>query len=132
MIQIAVLQVCTSLLAVETKANSEIKEVYRHFFDMFTVRLFPDPSALPPLHNRINPDIQLDTNICYFAIQCLGKLALLERSLFMECLDTFPLLKASECVLAHGKDTSLCLHILRLFRTIGEKMSWDFVSLNCV
>ena len=25
----------------------------------------------------------------------------------MDCLDTFPLLKASECVLANGKDTSL-------------------------
>ena len=82
--------------------------------------LISDPASLPPLHNRIDPDIQLDTNICYFAIQCLGKLALLDRTLFMDCLDTFPLLKASECVLANGKDTSLCLHILRLFRTIGE------------
>ena len=71
-------------------------------------------------HHRINPDIQLDSNICYFAIQCLGKLALLDRGLFMDCLDTFPLLKAAECVLARGKYTSLCLHILRLFRTIGE------------
>ena len=41
-IQIAVLQVATALLGiVDGKANSEIKDVYRHFFDMFTVRLFP-------------------------------------------------------------------------------------------
>jgi len=122
-IQIAVLQVCSALLAVDSKANLEIKEVFGQFFDMFTIRLFPDPASLPPLINRVDPNLQLDSNICYFAIQCLGKLALLDRTKFMECLDTFPLLKASESVLANGKDTSLCLHILRLFRTVGTNPS---------
>ena len=116
-IQIAVLQVCSALIAIDKSkpVSSEIKNVFQDFFEMFSVRAFPKSGSLKD--NEITRHA-LDNNIRYVSIQCLGKLAQLDISLFMQNVDS-AILKNIEEVFKTEKDTSLCLHFLRLVKVIG-------------
>lgn len=122
-IQIAVLQVCSALIGMEQSqtVSQEIKTVFQDFFKMFLIRSFPNlvntSSNIPgaPSFSSLNP---IDNNIRYVSIQCLGKLAQLDISLFLQNVDT-ALMKVFEEVLKTEKDTSLCLHLLRLIKGIG-------------
>ena len=115
-IQIAVMQVCLALLSIDSKANLEIKRNFDPLFKLFALRAFPNP--VPGLECQMAV-LDLDRNISYFAVQCLGKLALLDKGQFMDHMEDFPLLWGAEFVLKTELDNSLCLHFLRLLRCIG-------------
>ena len=121
-IQIAVLQVCSSLIGIDQSqlVCQEIKTVFQDFFKMFLIRSFPslvNTNSSNPATSITSINL-IDSNIRYVSIQCLGKLAQLDISLFMQNVDT-SLLKVFEEVLKTEKDTSLCLHLLRLIKGIG-------------
>ena len=118
-IQIAVLQVCSSLIAIDKSQHisHEIRTVFQDFFKMFLVRSFPN--LVSSVANSASISLNhIDSNIRYVSIQCLGKLAQLDISLFMKNVDA-ALLQVFEEVLKSEKDTSLCLHLLRLIKGIG-------------
>ena len=118
-IQIAVLQVCSSLIAIDQSQpiSHELKAVFQDFFKMFLVRSFPNLVS-PTSGGTTMTSAPIDNNIRYVSIQCLGRLAHLDIRLFMQNVDT-TLLKVFEDVLKSEKDTSLCLHLLRLIKGIG-------------
>lgn len=118
-IQIAVLQVCSALIAIDKSkpVSQEIRNVFQDFFKMFVVRSFPNLGN-SVLNDAFITSHPLDNNIRYVSIQCLGKLAQLDISLFMQNMDS-SILKIFEDVVKTEKDTSLCLHLLRLVKVIG-------------
>ena len=119
-IQIAVLQVCSSLISIDhtqSSVSQEIRAVFQDFFKMFLVRSFPHLVSSTS-HGTPTATNLIDSNIRYVSIQCLAKLAQLDIGLFMQNVDS-SLLKVFEEVLRSEKDTSLCLHLLRLIKGIG-------------
>ena len=119
-IQIAVLQVCSSLISIDhtqSSVSQEIRAVFQDFFKMFLVRSFPNLVSSTS-HGTPTATNLIDSNIRYVSIQCLAKLAQLDIGLFMQNVDS-SLLKVFEEVLRSEKDTSLCLHLLRLIKGIG-------------